>query len=143
MPFPKDPKEKKNQDLIQHFLREHGPLINQAMAHVKNHSNFPKGVIEDDDLHFAGFHGLMDAVHKYDHEVAGRLARPDENAFTKYALTRVKGKMWDHVKTHDTIPDSARRQAKNLQILENNKRSATTESAEPTILAAPTKPTED
>lgn len=62
-----------------------------------------------------GFHGLMDALHKYDHEVASKRAgKEGENTFSKYAERRIQGKILDHIASQDQIPRVARTRAKNL-----------------------------
>ena len=132
-------KDPKNQKLINDFLIEHAPLIQKHINVLKSKKLIPPNV-EDDDLHFAGFHGLMDALHKYSHDVAGRTkGKEDENVFSKYAEQRIKGKMLDHIAAQDQIPKTARIRAKNLEALKG----APTETAEPTaepVVAPKLKP---
>lgn len=125
-------KDPKNQKLINDFLIEHAPLIHKHINVLKSKGLIPKGV-DEEDLHFAGFHGLMDALHKYDSDVASRTASKEgQNVFSKYAERRIQGKMLDHIAAQDHIPKTARIKAKNLEAL---KQKAVPE--EPT--AAPTE----
>lgn len=103
----------KNQKKINDFIAEHAPIIHKQINILRSKGKIPQGV-EESDLHFAGFHGLMDAMHKYDHDVASRLAGKDDNPFVKYAERRVQGKMLDHIAEQDDIPRVARIRAKNL-----------------------------
>lgn len=110
-------KDPKNQKLIQDFLLEHAPLINKHINVLKSKGMVPPNV-DAEDLHFAGFHGLMDALHKYSPDVASRTTTKEgDNAFAKYAEQRIKGKMLDHIAAQDAIPKVARIRAKNLEAL--------------------------
>lgn len=119
-------KDPKNQKLIQDFLIEHGPLINQTIKHLRSSGKIPEH-IEDDDLHFAGFHGLMEAVHRYSNDVASNTSEEGHNAFAKYAKTRIRGKMLDIGEASHEIPAVARKRAKNLKALENAEKAKTVE----------------
>lgn len=110
-------KDPKNQKLINDFLVEHAPLIQKHINVLKSKGLIPQNV-DEEDLHFAGFHGLMDALHKYDHDVASRTSTKEgENVFGKYAEQRIKGKMLDHIASQDPIPKRARIKAKNLDAM--------------------------
>lgn len=107
-------KDPKNQKLLNDFIVEHAPLIHKHINVLKSKGLIPPNV-EEEDLHFAGFHGLMDALHKYNPEVASRTITKDgENAFAKYAEQRIKGKMLDHIAAQDVVPKGSRIKAKNL-----------------------------
>jgi DNA-directed RNA polymerase specialized sigma subunit len=106
-------KDPKNQKMLNDFMAEHAPLIHKQVNVLKSKGRIPPNV-EVEDLHFAGFHGLMDALHKYDHDVAGRLTKKGENPFVKYAERRIQGKMLDHIAAQDPLPKTARIKAKNL-----------------------------
>ena len=88
------------------FIAEHAPLINMHHIKLKNEGNVPKDM-DADDLHMAGVHGLMDALHRYDHK--------SEASFATYAGTRVRGKMLDHIASQDYIPKSVRQAAKKIK----------------------------
>lgn len=124
-------KDPKNQKLINDFLIEHAPLIQKHINVLKSKKLIPQNV-DEEDLHFAGFHGLMDALHKYSPDVASRtVGKEGENAFAKYAERRIQGKMLDHIAAQDQIPKSARIKAKNLDALKQK-----TPEAEPTAQPA-------
>jgi RNA polymerase sigma factor for flagellar operon FliA len=98
----------KNKSKIDGFLIEHAPLINFAVKQLKNEGKIHPD-IDESDLHYAGFHGLMDAVHKYDPNMGAN--------FATYAKTRIRGKMLDHLASQDYIPKQVRTQAKNVAAL--------------------------
>jgi DNA-directed RNA polymerase specialized sigma subunit len=109
----KDPNNKK---IFEDFTAEHAPLINKQLNILRSSGKIPPH-IKDEDLHFAGIHGLVDAVHKYDHDVASRTSKEGENAFTKYAEQRIRGKILDHAAEHDAVPKPLRERSKNLAAL--------------------------
>lgn len=109
-------KDPKNQKLLNDFAAEHAPLINKHINVLKSKGLIPPN-IEDGDLHFAGYHGLMDALHKYDPDIASKTGSENQNTFAKYAERRIQGKMLDHVASQDAIPKVARIRAKNLEAL--------------------------
>lgn len=124
-------KDPKNQKMIQDFLLEHAPLINKHINILKSKGMLPPNV-DPEDLHFAGFHGLMDALHKYSHDVASRTtSKEGDNPFSKYAEQRIKGKMLDHIAAQDAIPKVARIRAKNLEALKEPAQSASPSPAPP------------
>lgn len=127
-----DLKHPKNQKILNDFLIEHAPLIHKHINVLKSKGLVPPN-IDEADLHFAGFHGLMDALHKYDTDIASRTGGTPENAFSKYAEQRIKGKMLDHIASRDEIPKVLRTRAKNLASLKGK------EDSEPAISAAPSE----
>ncbi len=69
------------------LLTEWSPLINLHVNKFKKAGLPPH--IDFEDLHAAGFHGFIDALHKYS---------PDRGAkFSTYATQRIVGKMRDHI----------------------------------------------
>lgn len=110
----KDPKNKK---IFNDFIAEHAPLIGRTLNRLKSSGKIPSH-IEDEDLHFAGIHGLVDAMHKYDHDVASRTAKDGENVFAKYAEKRIMGKMLDHAVSQDPVPRALRQRSKNIASME-------------------------
>lgn len=107
-------KDPRNQKLLNDFVSEHAPLINKHVAILRSKGLVPKH-IEDEDLHAAGFHGLMDALHKYDPAAGAKMASKEgENTFAKYAERRIQGKMLDHMASQDAVPKAARTKAKNI-----------------------------
>lgn len=129
-------KDPKNQKLINDFLIEHAPLIQKHINVLKSKGLIPPNV-DQEDLHFAGFHGLMDALHKFDPEVAARTqSKEGQNVFSKYAERRIQGKMLDHIAAQDQVPKVMRTKAKNLEAL----KTPTTQEAEPTAMPVVTPP---
>jgi len=97
----------KNRAKIEQFLIEHAPTINMHVKRLKAEGKIPSH-IDEGDLHMAGFHGLMDAIHKYNPEVGA--------SFSTYAGRRIVGKMLDHVVEQGDVPKNLMTQAKNIKI---------------------------
>jgi RNA polymerase sigma factor FliA len=97
-----------NQAKLNDFLAEYAPLINMHVKKLKNEGKIPEG-IDESDLHVAGFHGLVDALHKYDPNVGAN--------FQTYGGRRIRGKMLDHIVEQGAIPKSVMTQAKNIKAL--------------------------
>ncbi len=91
---------------LNNFIADHAPLINLHVKKLQNAGKIPGG-IDVDDLHMAGVHGLMDALHRYDPK--------SEASFATYASTRIRGRMLDHVTSQDYIPKSVRQAAKKIK----------------------------
>jgi DNA-directed RNA polymerase specialized sigma subunit len=124
-------KDPKNQKKIQDFLIEHAPLIGQVVGSLKSKGHIPSDAEDNHDVHYAGFYGLMDAIHKYNPEAGANLqSQSNENPFAKYARTRISGKILDLVHGSSEIPKQVRKRAKNLEILEQQQRSAAPETEE-------------
>lgn len=105
----KDPlKDINRQKKLNHFLAEHAPLINLHVKKLQREGKIHQD-IDHTDLHEAGFHGLMEALHRYDPKVGA--------SFATYAGTRVRGKMLDHITASGPIPKSLQAQAKRLKAL--------------------------
>jgi DNA-directed RNA polymerase specialized sigma subunit len=110
----KDPKNKK---MLDDFMIEHAPMIHKHINVLKSQNKIPPHV-QEEDLHMAGYRGLMEAVHKFDPEIASRLSNKEgENAFAKYADKKVRGHMLDHVVSTGDIPKSHQKRAKNISLL--------------------------
>jgi len=110
-----DLKSPKTQALINWLMVTHAPLIQKHINILKSKGQVPSN-IDESDLHFAGFHGLMDAFHKYNPDIASRAStgKEGENPFSKYAERRIQGKMLDHIAAQDPIPKQVRAQAKRI-----------------------------
>jgi RNA polymerase sigma factor for flagellar operon FliA len=101
-----DIKDPKNQAKITHFLLEHAPLVNLHIKQLKAAGKIPAH-IENDDLVFAGLHGVMDAIHKYD---------PSRGvSFKSYAGNRIRGKMLDFSASQDPVGKEHRMAAKAIK----------------------------
>ncbi|MDH5717816.1 MAG: RNA polymerase sigma factor WhiG [Spirochaetia bacterium] len=94
----KDPK-------IREFLIEkYAPLVKYVAGKVA--VGMPHNV-EFDDLVSYGTFGLLDAIEKYDPK--------KEVKFKTYAMTRVRGAIFDELRTIDWIPRSVRQKAKQVE----------------------------
>lgn len=77
----------KEKDHLNDLLTEWSPTINMHVNKFKKAGLPPH--IDHEDLHAAGMHGLIDALHKYS---------PNRGAkFSTYAASRIIGKMRDHI----------------------------------------------
>jgi DNA-directed RNA polymerase specialized sigma subunit len=132
----KDPKNKK---MLDDFMIEHAPLINKHINILKSQSKIPPHV-QEEDLHLAGFKGLMEAVHKYDHNIASRLSNKEgENLFAKYADQKIRGHMLDHVVASGDIPKSHLQRAKNISLLPSDGEEEKESTVNPVSPSFPTK----
>lgn len=133
-------KDPKNQKALNDFLVEHAPLIQKHINILKSKGVVPPH-IDPEDLHFAGFHGLMDALHKYSHDVAGRTSSKEgENVFAKYAGRRIQGKMLDHLAEQDAIKKRERIRTKNLESAANTQAAQAAPATEAPATEAPATP---
>lgn len=95
-----------NQEHLNHFVTEHAPLINLHVNKLKNAGKVPQD-IDESDLHMAGYHGLMDAAHKYDSKAGAK--------FSTYAGSRISGKMMDHIAEQGGVARTILKESKNLK----------------------------
>ena len=102
-------KDPANQKLLNQFVTEHAPLINLHSKKLQGAGKVHEGV-ESDDLHMAGFHGLMDALSRYKPGMGTK--------FSTYAGRRIAGKMGDHVVAAGEVPKEAMRRAANIRATE-------------------------
>jgi RNA polymerase sigma factor for flagellar operon FliA len=79
----------------------HLPLVHSVVERIAAH--LPASVDKDDLLH-AGVIGLIDALNRFD---ASR-----DNAFSTYAVLRIRGQVIDELRERDWIPRSARNRAR-------------------------------
>jgi RNA polymerase sigma factor for flagellar operon FliA len=82
----------------------HLPLVHSVVDRVA--ATLPPNVDRDDCFH-AGVLGLIDAVDRFD---ASR-----DNAFSTYAVLRIRGAIIDELRARDWIPRGARNRAKEYQ----------------------------
>jgi DNA-directed RNA polymerase specialized sigma subunit len=109
-----DPKDPQNQKILNYIMAKHAPLVHKELKVLRSKGKIADH-INDEDLHFAGFHGLLEAFHRFDHEAAERTAKnPDDNHFAKYASTRIRGKILDAAVQDDPVGRALRTKAKNL-----------------------------
>ena len=100
----KEYRENKNLEIRAYFIEKYAPLVKYAAGKVS--VGMPHNV-EFDDLVSYGTFGLLDAIEKFD---PGK-----EVKFKTYALTRVRGAIFDELRNIDWIPRSIRQKAKQIE----------------------------
>jgi RNA polymerase sigma factor for flagellar operon FliA len=94
----KDPK------LRDAFIRQYAPLVKYVAGKVA--VGMPSNV-EFDDLVSCGTFGLLDAIDKYD---------PGKNVkFKTYAVTRIRGAIFDELRSTDWVPRSVRQKTREVE----------------------------
>jgi RNA polymerase sigma factor for flagellar operon FliA len=94
----RDPKIREN------FIRQYAPLVKYVAGKVA--VGMPANV-EFDDLVGYGAFGLMDAIDKFD---------PDKNVkFKTYAVTRIRGAIFDELRSIDWVPRSIRQKTREVE----------------------------
>lgn len=103
----------KKKEIKDYLVEKYSPLVKHVAGKVA--IGMPQNV-EFDDLVSYGVFGLLDAIEKFDP------AR--EIKFKTYAMTRIRGSIFDELRSVDWIPRSIRQKAKQLEqtigMLENN-----------------------
>lgn len=86
------------------FIRQYAPLVKYVAGKVA--ANMPHSV-EFDDLVGFGVFGLIDAIDKFD---------PDKNVkFKTYAVTRIRGAIFDELRSIDWVPRSVRQKTREIE----------------------------
>ncbi|MDR2069190.1 MAG: RNA polymerase sigma factor WhiG [Spirochaetaceae bacterium] len=86
------------------FIRQYAPLVKYVAGKVA--IGMPANV-EFDDLVGYGAFGLMDAIDKFD---------PEKNVkFKTYAVTRIRGAIFDELRSIDWVPRSVRQKTKEVE----------------------------
>ncbi|MCI1207844.1 MAG: RNA polymerase sigma factor WhiG [Treponema sp.] len=86
------------------FIRQYMPLVKYVAGKVS--TGMPSSVEYDDLVGFGQF-GLLDAIEKYD---------PDKNVkFKTYAVTRIRGAIFDELRQLDWVPRSVRQKSKEIE----------------------------
>ena len=89
------------------FIVKYAPLVKYVAGKVA--VGMPNNV-EFDDLVGYGVFGLLDAIDKYD---------PEKNVkFNTYAVTRIRGAIFDELRSIDWVPRSVRQQSREIADLE-------------------------
>ena len=97
-------KKTQSPELRNAFIRQYMPLVKYVAGKV--HTGMP-GSVEFDDLVGFGQFGLLDAINKYD---------PEKNVkFKTYAVTRIRGAIFDELRSIDWVPRSVRQQSKEIE----------------------------
>ncbi len=94
----------KNPEIKEYFTQKYAPLVKYVAGKVA--VGMPHNV-EFDDLVSYGTFGLLDAIEKFD--------ASKEVKFKTYAMTRVRGSIFDELRTIDWIPRSIRQKAKQVE----------------------------
>jgi RNA polymerase sigma factor for flagellar operon FliA len=86
------------------FIRQYMPLVKYVAGKVS--AGMP-GSVEFDDLVGFGQFGLLDAINKFD---------PDKNVkFKTYAVTRIRGAIFDELRHLDWVPRSVRQKSRSIE----------------------------
>ncbi len=94
----KDPK------IRDHFIKQYAPLVKYVAGKVA--IGMPHNVEFDDLVGFGSF-GLLDAIEKYD---------PEKHVkFKTYAVTRIRGAIFDELRSIDWVPRSVRQKTREIE----------------------------
>ena len=94
----------KSQALRDAFIRQYMPIVKYVAGKV---SVGMPGSVEFDDLVGFGQFGLLDAIEKYD---------PSKNVkFKTYAVTRIRGAIFDELRQIDWVPRSVRQKSREIE----------------------------
>ena len=87
-----------------YFITKYAPLVKYVAGKV---AIGKPGNVEYDDLVGFGVFGLMDAIEKFD---------PAKKVkFNTYAVTRIRGSIYDELRSIDWVPRSIRQKAKEVE----------------------------
>ncbi len=97
-------KKTKSSQLRDKFIRQYMPLVKYVAGKV---SVGMPGSVDFDDLVGYGQFGLLDAINKFD---------PEKNVkFKTYAVTRIRGAIFDELRQLDWVPRSVRQKSKEIE----------------------------
>lgn len=97
-------KKSKDKSIREKFIQQYAPLVKYVAGKVA--VGMPYN-IEFDDLVSFGVFGLLDAIEKYD---------PDKMVkFKTYAVTRIRGAIYDELRSIDWVPRSVRQKSKEVE----------------------------
>lgn len=97
-------KQSKEIAIRDYFIKKYSPLVKYVAGKV---AMSKPGNIEYDDLVGYGVFGLIDAIEKFD---------PAKNVkFKTYAVTRIRGAIYDELRSIDFVPRSVRQKAKEVE----------------------------
>jgi RNA polymerase sigma factor FliA len=94
----------REQKLRDYFVRQYAPLVKYVAGKIA--LGMPQNV-EFDDLVGFGVFGLFDAIDKFD---PGKHVK-----FKTYAVTRIRGAIFDELRTIDWVPRSVRQKAREVE----------------------------
>ena len=97
-------RKSKDPRIRDHFVRQYAPLVKYVAGKVA--VGMPHNV-EFDDLVGFGVFGLFDAIEKFD---------PDKHVkFKTYAVTRIRGSIFDELRSIDWVPRSVRQKTREVE----------------------------
>lgn len=97
-------KKTKSSAIRDKFIRQYMPLVKHVAGKVI--SGMPKNIEYDDLVGFGQF-GLLDAINKYD---------TSKNVkFKTYAVTRIRGAIFDELRQLDWVPRSVRQKSREIE----------------------------
>jgi RNA polymerase sigma factor for flagellar operon FliA len=97
-------KKTKDPKIREHFVNQYAPLVKYVAGKIA--IGMPQNV-DFDDLVGYGVFGLLDAIDKFD---------PNKDIkFKTYAVTRIRGAIYDELRSIDWVPRSIRQKAKELE----------------------------
>jgi len=97
-------KRKREPKIRDYFVRQYAPLVKYVAGKVA--IGMPNNV-EFDDLVGFGVFGLFDAIEKFD---------PEKHVkFKTYAVTRIRGAIFDELRTIDWVPRSVRQKTREVE----------------------------
>ena len=100
----KDYRKTNHEDYREFFVRKYAPLVKYVAGKVA--CNVPDS-IEFEDLVGFGTFGLLDAIKKYDPTKGTK--------FKTYGITRIRGQIYDELRTLDWVPRSVRQKHKLIE----------------------------
>lgn len=97
-------RKKKDPKIRDHFIKQYAPLVKYVAGKVA--IGMPHNVEFDDLVGFGSF-GLLDAIEKYD---------PEKHVkFKTYAVTRIRGAIFDELRSIDWVPRSVRQKTREIE----------------------------
>ncbi|MGP1587805.1 MAG: RNA polymerase sigma factor WhiG [Treponemataceae bacterium] len=97
-------KKTKSPKLLDKFIRQYMPLVKYVAGKI---SIGMPGSVDFDDLVGYGQFGLLDAINKFE---------PEKNVkFKTYAVTRIRGAIFDELRAMDWVPRSVRAKAREIE----------------------------
>ncbi|MBQ3650345.1 MAG: RNA polymerase sigma factor WhiG [Treponema sp.] len=97
-------KKTRSSQIRDKFIRQYMPLVKYVAGKVK--TGMPDSVEYEDLIGFGQF-GLLDAINKFD---------PDKNVkFKTYAVTRIRGAIFDELRELDWVPRSVRQKSREIE----------------------------
>lgn len=100
----KDYKKSSNEEIREYLIEKYSPLVKYVAGKIS--TGMPQSV-EFDDLISYGVFGLLDAINKFDIDRGIK--------FKTYAMTRIRGAIFDELRSIDWIPRSIRQKAKQME----------------------------